>query len=218
MGLYHHHRVVVRALFAGTFASAKDVIGRGATPPNRSRSIHNFLCTIVVGTLLVALSSAHAQEHLLQNGNWHLFRLTNAVTKRTDFFIAALDSKRTSSFILGCKAALHSFYFALEDSSLSQFPFGQRLRFFARLSREEPFPVEGSATGSSRVVVEERLHVDSFGVLLIGVYGQETAVGLSIGDLQWLFPLEGFSGAADELGRRCGFTPHQPQSSTETRP
>ncbi|WP_024514553.1 hypothetical protein [Bradyrhizobium sp. Tv2a-2] len=163
---------------------------------------------LVLALALLAAAPVQADEVLKAFQDWKLAVMPNPVTNVASYFIGTLTSDGDSAFGLQCSPALHSYAFFVEDPIFKVVKPAQKLTLDFRLVNEKPGKLLAVSLGTGRVVVEERHQHPSFNSLLMSVYGAETGVGFSSGSRALLFSLKGFSEAAEELGKKCGFTPN----------
>jgi hypothetical protein len=161
---------------------------------------------VVALMALLAAAPIRADEVLKAFQDWKLAVMPNPVT---NYFIGTLASDGNSAFGLQCSPAMRSYAFFVDDPSFKIVKPGQELTLDFRLVNGKPDKLLAASLGTGRVIVEERHHHPSFNYLLMSVYGAETGVGFSAGSKAFLFSLKGFSEAAEELGKKCGFTPNE---------
>jgi hypothetical protein len=138
-----------------------------------------------------------------------------------DFWMTTRAIGKSSAMLsVDCKKLDKRYAIVLGDPTLSRLPFGQQVRLDVRASNEQPFQVQGGATGDGNIVIDEIEHQRFFTLILMYMFVTEPApksIGFSLGPNQWFFSLEGIRPLADKLGQRCGFTPSPERARSRQR-
>jgi hypothetical protein len=113
-----------------------------------------------------------------------------------------------ATFGLWCRPDLSLYALIVRDSRLAQLARDAEVTVAVRFPNQEPVRWQAASRGDGSVVIQERTHQTAFTLILASLKQHDGAsVELSIGNDQWVFRLDGFSGSLPALIERCEFEP-----------